>query len=296
MTSSLNPEALNPETQWRLGLAHGRSQIWPGVTGLAAAMVGGSVARGLADAASDLEIGVFWQQPPTDEDRTQLLQALGVQKPRSFPYFPEEDLWLDQGQLGGVRLDLIHRTVEGVEAGISAVLAAQTVDLHALNALSALQSGVPLFGEHLLNTWRIQAQHYPRPLALAVMDVHLEPTPTSWLQQHAVRREYVPLYGQLIRDQKNILMVLMAMNSVYPPHAEFKWLGALEALLPLRPRLLVQRLEEVLSASPAQGIETLHALWEETYALAGQHFPEAEQVRKAQRWLNKAAETFKPLE
>ena len=259
-------------------------------------MVGGSVARGLADAASDLEIGVFWHAPPTDEDRTRLLQALEVQRPRSFPYFPEEDLWLDQGHLGGVRLDLIHRTVEGVETGLSAVQAAQTVDLHALNALSALHFGVPLFGETLLRQWRAQTAHYPRSLAVAVVEAHLEPTPTAWLRQHEVRREHLPLYGRLIRDQKNILMVLMALNGVYAPHAEFKWLGALEALLPLRPERLVQRLEEVLAASPAQGIGTLHALWEETYALTERHFPELEQVAKARRWLNKPAETFAPLE
>lgn len=90
-------------------------------------------------------------------------------------------------------------------------------------------------------------------------------------------------------------MVLMALGGVYVPHGEFKWLAVLEGLLPLRPQDLTRRLGDVLTAPLAQGIEALHALWEDTYALVGKHFPELEPVQKARRWLNRPAERFSPL-
>ena len=40
-----------------------------------AVLLGGSIARGWGDRYSDLEIGVFWQEPPADQDRKDALHA-----------------------------------------------------------------------------------------------------------------------------------------------------------------------------------------------------------------------------
>jgi molecular chaperone GrpE len=44
-------------------------------------LVGGSTARGHADRFSDLELGIFWHEPPTDEERREAAEAklVGVQ-------------------------------------------------------------------------------------------------------------------------------------------------------------------------------------------------------------------------
>lgn len=168
------------EAQWRLDLARRFPHVWSVFPGLAAVPVGGPVARGLA---ADLEIGVFWHAPPSNAERIRLLQSLDVTSPRSFPYFPDEDLWLDQGQLGGVRLDLSHRTVEGVEAGLCAVHAEQQTGATALNAIGVLRWGASVGrggAEALAGTGRRLS---PSP-AVAVIGAHLGPTPVAWLRQH----------------------------------------------------------------------------------------------------------------
>ena len=122
-----------------------------------------------------------------------------------------------------------------------------------------------------------------------MIDAHLEPTPTAWLRQHVARGEWMLLYERLLRDQKHLLMVLTALNGLYVPHAEFKWLAALEASLAWAPRDLAARLAAVLTGPPKEGVEVLHAVWEETYDLVARHLPEIEQTAKARRWLNQPA-------
>jgi hypothetical protein len=49
-------------------------------------MVGGSVSRGCADQYSDLEIGVFWAEPPYDEERKLVIQRAGAELLSFEPY------------------------------------------------------------------------------------------------------------------------------------------------------------------------------------------------------------------
>ncbi|PYE53826.1 hypothetical protein [Deinococcus yavapaiensis] len=280
---------MNDHTRRRVTLAQTLASVYAPHPEVACVVVGGSVARDLADARSDLELGVFWHSPPTDDDRAALLRAGHVRHPRSFPYFPDEDLWLDQGLVDDVRLDIIHRTVQGVEQGIEAVVTRGEWSVYALNALAVLQYALPLTSMESLSGWRERIAVYPPVLRDAVIDAHLEPTPTVWLRQHVERGEWILLYERLVRDQKHLLMVLAALNGVYLPHAEFKWLAALEASLAWAPRDLTARLAAVLSGPPREGVEVLHGLWEETYDLVARHLPEVGQTAKARRWLNQLA-------
>ncbi len=60
-----------------LRLARELAGIYSGDPRVLAVMAGGSVARGCADEYSDVEIGVFWDTPPSEEDRRDAARRMG---------------------------------------------------------------------------------------------------------------------------------------------------------------------------------------------------------------------------
>lgn len=50
---------------------------------VAAVLVAGSVARGLADTFSDIELDVYWSSPPTDDERVSAVEGAASWHPAS---------------------------------------------------------------------------------------------------------------------------------------------------------------------------------------------------------------------
>src|SRR5947209_2177409 len=82
---------MNAASQWRLALAQHVAGAYAANPNVAAVIIGGSVARGHSDRYSDIEVGVFWRQPPTDEERRSAAEATGGEVHRLYPYDPVEE-------------------------------------------------------------------------------------------------------------------------------------------------------------------------------------------------------------
>lgn len=68
---------MQEESRWRYGLAQ---QIAPHAhanPNVAAVLIEGSVARDAADRSFDLDLAVFWTEPPTAQERRTSFHALG---------------------------------------------------------------------------------------------------------------------------------------------------------------------------------------------------------------------------
>ena len=66
-----------------------------------AVMVGGSVSRGYADRYSDLEVGVFWADAPTEAERKSAVESVGG-KLLTFDEAPRNELYtLDEAAIRG---------------------------------------------------------------------------------------------------------------------------------------------------------------------------------------------------
>jgi predicted nucleotidyltransferase len=60
---------MNSASQWRQEFARRIAPAYAANPNVAAIVLGGSSARGHADRYSDIEIGIFWHQPPTEAER-----------------------------------------------------------------------------------------------------------------------------------------------------------------------------------------------------------------------------------
>lgn len=65
-------------TQWRLDLARRTGAAYAADPAVAAVYVAGSVARGWADQYSDVELDVYWHEPPGDAQRVQAVERAGA--------------------------------------------------------------------------------------------------------------------------------------------------------------------------------------------------------------------------
>jgi hypothetical protein len=112
---------MNSASQWRQSFAQQIAPIYAANPHVAAVILGGSTARGHADRYSDIEVGVFWHQPPSDADRKSAANAIPGDLVRLYPYDPMEEVWSDDYMLGraqhdqprsGVLLEVVHYTTD----------------------------------------------------------------------------------------------------------------------------------------------------------------------------------------
>ena len=67
---------MTPASQVRLAVARELAQKFASYETVEVACVGGSVGRGVADGHSDIDFGVFWSAPPTDDERRDAVHAM----------------------------------------------------------------------------------------------------------------------------------------------------------------------------------------------------------------------------
>jgi hypothetical protein len=111
---------VNDASAWRLEYAGEAAAAYAANDKVDAVIAGGSSSRGHADRWSDIEIGVFWSQPPTDKDRADAAARVRGELFRLYPFDEHEMVWCDDYYLGhdssgapttGVLLEVVHMTV-----------------------------------------------------------------------------------------------------------------------------------------------------------------------------------------
>lgn len=256
----------------RIALARRAVRAYAANPKVAAALIGGSVARGLADASSDIELDVYWSSPPTVADREAAIEGAGL----TGVYAEEDDHeWADGLLVGGVKTDVSGFVTSTIDTYLDRVLAGDT-DAELQVRVTALRDGIPLHGHAVIEAWRTRCDVYPEALAVAQVLEALDLRPRERLEMLGARDDVVLLHRDLLDGVQGVLDALFAVNRVWMPHPFHKWLDREATLLAHRPDRLVERIRSLLVASPHDAVATLVALVEETYDLAHERVPEAD--------------------
>jgi len=281
-----------------LGLARRVAAAYVEKTRVAAIIVGGSTSRGHADRFSDLEIGGFWHEPPTDEERlaaaTAVAESTGGEVHRIYAYDPAGEVWEDNIFLGraaadrpgtGLLVEIPHYTIAFMERVLGEVLEDYDTSDGKQNMLSVLSRAIPLHGEALVEAWRARAAEYPRELAVAMVRRHAQ-------IDHFWRTEMFPergnnlmmLYDMFVQVARRLLYVLLALNRRY--YSGFKWVELIVGEMRIAPQQFAARLGWVFESEPAAGAAQLAQLVEETYTLIEREMPEidVERLRRIFRY------------
>ena len=240
---------------------------------VAAVLVAGSVARGLADDHSDIELDVYWATAPAEEERTAAVEGAGWERVYAVV---DEDEWADGYMIDGVKIDTSGFLTATIEGHLDAALDRGDVEPERQVRITALLDGRALHGRPIIDAWRSRCRDYPMTLALAMVEAGLELRPRERLEMLAARDDVFLLHRDIVDNVQGILDALFGLNRVYVPHPFHKWLDWEGTLLKVAPTELVVRIRRLLVAPPHAAVKDLCALTVETFDLAEMLLPRAD--------------------
>lgn len=289
---------MNEASRWRYAIIQELAAAYAQNPHVAAVIVSGSTARGHADRYSDVELGVFWHHPPTDDDRQTVADTVNGDLLRLYPYDPVEEFWADAYMLGrahpqkprsGVSVEVGHSTTEYLNRTFDEVLLQYDPEPLKQNFIAGIMHGIPLHDAQLVRQWQARAASYPPGLALAVVRRHAQ-IDHFWRAEMWLARgdNLMMLYHSFTQIQQQLLHVLLGLNHVY--YFGFKWLDVVVNRLELKPVRLLPRLRRVYQVEPTAGAHDLAELVEETYDLIEEHLPDIDVD-----WLRRVFRYRRPL-
>ena len=155
-----------------LKLARSFAHMYSDQPEVRAVIAGGSVARGCADEYSDVEIGVFWETPPSDAVRRDAIRRMGGEVWRVRPLRPTDEpastsacqkqSWTLKPYRGTAMVSPIHMSVDAAEEWIGAFIDDLDTAPKKYELAAAISYGLPLYGHDLIEGWEKEGQRLPQ--------------------------------------------------------------------------------------------------------------------------------------
>jgi len=231
------PPNATPQSRGRLEIARELTERCPPALGREVAVTG-SVALGLADDDSDVELNLWVEALPHASQRDDWLAAIGATdvKAQDIPW--DDGTFAATFRYRGVTIEAGWQTIGMIEAALRSVL-----DEHRTGHLTlayTVSQAVTLRSAGALAKWQSWLAEYPEGLREQV----IEQNTSVWALTR--RRDVLALNERLTWDVYNVLNLLFALNRRWRP--DWKWLRHKCAALPVKPNRLAERIEEIFTA------------------------------------------------
>ena len=267
---------MNEASQWRLDLAREIALGYTENPKVAALVVAGSVGRGNADRYSDIELDVYWCEPPSDQDRMAPIVRAQGKVEIFWPYSAEEEEWGEEYDVSGVKVGISSFLTSSIDRWLTDVLEHDDTSILKQMRLAAIQHCIPLHGTPTIAAWQSKATNYGASLKRAIISEYLaDEVFGAWYGRHmlAARDDRIMLYDLFCRVEKCIVGTLLGLNQIYLANPSFKWMDDTIAQMTHKPHNLAGRLKRAFSMDPPAGVAELDKLLAETLALIETHLP-----------------------
>lgn len=270
---------MNDASQKLLALAQKNAAIYLANPKVRAIGVSGSVARGQADAYSDIDMSIYYKELPSAEE----LKVAYEQNQGSDYRIHDSDrkvgYVVDQYFVQGVKCDVGHITIECFERDMDMVLEQCDPDNPLLNVMAGILDMEPLHGAKLIEQWKAKIANYPDKLAQGMVKKHLHFRGVWFVNNYGLKRDDVLFFtDELLQAVKNIIGVLLGLNRFYHPvnSVPFKGMDKFINKMAIAPNNLSFRLKQIFREEPQTAVKNLGELIEETFALVEKHMPEVD--------------------
>jgi hypothetical protein len=274
---------MTPESAYLIDLAKRNLQPYLSLPHLRAALITGSAALGLSDRYSDIDMMIYYDTLPGDDELTAARLRNGGEEIWRVDNRTEGEL-MESYRVHGVECQIAHTTIGAWERDMAIVLEQHDVSTPLHKALSGTLEGIALHGAELIAAWQARIADYPPALAQAMVEQHLQFFPLWNLQEQLAARDAVLWHYQILTEAAyNLLAILAGLNRLYFTSFQFKRLHHFAAQLAIQPAEFAARLDRLFSAPPAEAALELKALIAETLELVAQHMPQVEVAGVMQR-------------
>ena len=283
---------LNDASAWRLELA--RRFIEPYGERAAIAVLGGSVAQGVADRWSDIDTIVYWDAIDREWLETPRAAADGTRF-TWVEHYPG-NACLEQYRFATVKADVAHVRLGWLDELIEGTLSGESFDTTSLDVLRGVEEAIVLFGEERYEPVRARVLDYPDALRRAMVEAHLKLTP-SWIYDGMGRDrgDLVVFYEYVLATMRNVVGILAGLNRVYVAPEKLKRVGVVVGRMELTPPNAAARLDGLLALPREQVRAELDDLVAGTLDLVEEHLPEVDTARARELWSLPAEPSDAPL-
>jgi hypothetical protein len=231
----------------------------------------GSAATGDADAYSDLDLLLYYDEPPPEDAVADARHEIGAER---FRGKRDETGYGERYFLGGLECQVGHASIPVWEQEIARVVVDLELDQVLLKQMSGLFEGLPLYGEDLIERWRRGATYTER-LQRAMIEKHWGFFPWWYFEERLGARDAtIWRYDVLVQSAYNIVGVVAALNGLYFSTFEFKRAGKFLARLEVAPPNFAARLKTLFDSDERGSTAELERLVDETQALVARRFPD----------------------
>ena len=236
--------------------------------------VTGSVADGLADGLSDVDLMIFYDRIPTELEAERARARANVKHVRyiaaNLPGKVIGELFVSDG----VTFEASHYLVGPVEKAVSDVLQRGDTQYGKQKIVSGILNSLPLYGEPLIEGWRHRAKNYSDQLARGMVSENLDFADFYSKAKAAIQRDDIVLfYMVLLEMEKRLLAIFCGMNRVYHT-GSWKNVGLLIGRMKITPKKFAVRMKKILRDEPSAALAELGRLIGETFALVEAKMPE----------------------
>lgn len=273
---------VNEQSAWRVDFARRYIRPYRENPGARMAVLGGSVAQGVADGWSDCDTIVYW-----DEIDSEWLETPRAESAERFTWLESYpgNAWIEQYRFGRLKADIAHVRLGWLHELIDGVLAGTDTDTTSLDVLRGVQESIVLFGEEQYESIRARVQNYPYELRLAMVRNHLKLSP-SWIYDGMGRDrgDLVVFYEYVLATMRSLVGMLAGLNRVYVAPEKLKRVGAVVGRMELAPRDAAARLEALLDLPRERVKPELDDLVGRTLELVEEHLPEVDTAGARRVW------------
>lgn len=233
----------------------------------------GSVAYGISDSASDIDLLILFEKLP-DEKIEQIKKYWTLRKP-IYVIGGKEAGFVTVGRfVDKIKIDFGHLRRNYYEEIIENVCVKAETDLGQQAALFGLLNSTVLFGENYIEQFRKKVKVYPEKLQTAMLKTFCHFTPKCVYDKMIVdRNDKLFFYEMALKDLNNVIAILFSLNKIYHP-GKFKgieWI--LEKQFKIKPQKFEEKIDLVLTSNLKKGTKVLFDLIGETLELVSEVCP-----------------------
>ena len=258
---------MTPESGSGMKVGEQIAEYYAELPEVAGVVLGGSVARGIADPSSDLDLFVFCHDYPSERFRSEVVAGLQGEG------WKQHDNKLDRGILrdcfhgAGHRVDIEHVRVSSFESAIEDVMCRHDTDREKQGLLGGLLDSLSLHDTGIIEKWKSKISRYPDGLQRNVLEENLSMDPLWIPEIYARNREdHLYLLEAMSSVGNSILGLLHGLNRMYQP-SEYKRVPLLLSRLEAAPPNIVDRWQSVFQNGSVDAVKELETIVLEIFGL-----------------------------